>query len=150
MEQLKNVNPTSLDGDSVYDFDIHLPLPTISYILQETGIDLTISTGSTTQANTTIRFMSKTAMNAIKANLPSQARINVEYLIAKSERHRSAFLDVVAYMILAVKGNGIDDLLQSGGTQIDTLNRLAQLQAQANDLLVHRYDFIVDEVRGNY
>lgn len=150
MEQLKNVNPTSLDGDSVYDFDIHLPLPTISYILQETGIDLTISTGSTTQANTTIRFMSKTAMNAIKANLPSQARINVEYLIAKSDRHRSAFLDVVAYMILAVKGNGIDDLLQSGGTQIDTLNRLAQLQAQANDLLVHRYDFIVDEVRGNY
>lgn len=147
---LKNINPTTLDGDSVYNYDLHLPIPTISYIAQETGIDLVVSTGSTTQANATLRFMTKTAMNAIKTNLTSEARITVEYLIAKSERHRSAFLDVVAYLILAVKGNGIDELLKEGDTKITALNRLAQLQAQANDLLVQRYDFHVIDVRDNY
>lgn len=147
---LTNINPTTLDGDSVYNFDLHLPIPTISYILQETGIDLVISTGSTTQANATLRFMTKTAMNAIKTNLTSEARVIIEYLIAKSERHRAAFLDVVAYLILAVKGNGIDELLKEGDTKITALNRLAQLQAQANDLLVQRYDFYVQEPRSNY
>jgi len=147
---LKNINPTTLDGDSVYNYDLHLPIPTISYIAQETGIDLVVSTGSTTQANATLRFMTKTAMNAIKTNLTSEARITVEYLIAKSERHRAAFLDVVAYLILAVKGNGIDELLKEGDTKITALNRLAQLQAQANDLLVQRYDFHVIDVRDNY
>lgn len=147
---LKNVNPTTLDGDSVYNSTLHLPIPTISYIAQETGIDLVVSTGSTTQANATLRFMTKTAMNAIKTNLTSEARITVEYLIAKSAKYRAAFLDVVAYLILAVKGNGIDELLKEGDTKITALNRLAQLQAQANDLLVQRYDFHVIDVRDNY
>ena len=147
---LKNINPTTLDGDSVYNYSLHLPIPTISYIAQETGIDLVVSTGSTTQANATLRFMTKTAMNAIKTNLTSEARITVENLIAKSERHRAAFLDVVAYLILAVKGNGIDELLKEGDTKITALNRLAQLQAQANDLMVQRYDFHVIDVRDNY
>ena len=147
---LKNINPTTLDGDSVYNFTLHLPIPTTSYIAQETGIDLVVSTGSTTQANATLRFMTKTAMNAIKTNLTSEARITVEYLIAKSAKYRAAFLDVVAYLILAVKGNGIDELLKEGDTKITALNRLAQLQAQANDLLVQRYDFHVIDVRDNY
>lgn len=147
---LKNINPTTLDGDSVYNFTLHLPIPTITYIAQETGIDLVVSTGSTTQANATLRFMTKTAMNAIKTNLTSEAKITVEYLIAKSAKYRAAFLDVVAYLILAVKGNGIDELLKEGDTKITALNRLAQLQAQANDLLVQRYDFHVIDVRDNY
>lgn len=147
---LKNVNPTTLDGDSVYNFTLHLPIPTTSYILQETGIDLVVSTGSNAQANATLRFMTKTAMNAIKTNLPAEARLSIEYLIAKNARHRAAFLDVVAYLILAVKGNGIDELLTEGDTKITALNRLAQLQAQANDLLVQKYDFRVIDIRDNY
>ena len=75
---LKNVNPTTLDGDSVYNFTLHLPIPTTSYILQETGIDLVVSTGSNSQANATLRFMTKTAMNAIKTNLTAEARISIE------------------------------------------------------------------------
>lgn len=147
---LTAINPTTLDGDSVYNFTLHLPIPTISYILQETGIDLVVSTGSTSQANATLRFMTKTAMNAIKTNLTSEAKVIVEYLVAKSERHRAAFLDVVAYLILAVKGNGIDELLKEGETQITALNKLAQFQAIANDLMVQRYDFVVDEPRSDY
>jgi len=147
---LKNVNPTTLDGDSVYNFTLHLPIPTTSYILQETGIDLVVSTGSNSQANATLRFMTKTAMNAIKTNLTAEARISIEYLIAKNARHRAAFLDVVAYLILAVKGNGIDELLAGGNTKITALNKLAQLQAQANDLLVQKYDFTVIDIRDNY
>ena len=147
---LKNVNPTTLDGDSVYNFTLHLPIPTTSYILQETGIDLVVSTGSNAQANATLRFMTRTAMNAIKTNLPAEARLSIEYLIAKNARHRAAFLDVVAYLILAVKGNGIDELLTEGDTKITALNRLAQLQAQANDLLVQKYDFRVIDIRDNY
>jgi hypothetical protein len=147
---LTNINPTTLDGDSVYDYNLHLPIPTNTYILQETGIDLILSTGDSVQANATLRFLTKTAMNAIKTNLTAVARINIEYLVAKSARHRAAFLDVVAYLILAVKGNGIEELLKEGDTKITALNRLAQLQAQANDLLVQRYDFVVDNPRSDY
>lgn len=150
MNALKNVNPTTLDGNGVYDYNLHLPIPTKTYILQETGIDLTLATGSEAEADTTLRFLSKTAMAVIKANVPSQAKINVEYLIAKSERHRQAFLDVVAYMILSVRGKGLDTLLDGGKGTLDALSRMARLQAEAHDLLVHRYDFYVDEVRGDY
>jgi len=150
MEQLKNVNPTTLDGNGVYDYNLHLPIPTKTYILQEIGIDLTLATGSEAEADTTLRFLSKTAMAVIKSNIPSQAKINVEYLIAKSEKHRQAFIDVVAYMVLAVRGKGFDSLLDGGKGTLDAISRMARLQAEANDLLVHRYDFVVDEVRGDY
>lgn len=150
MEQLKNVNPTTLDGNSVYDYDLHLPIPTKTFILQETGIDLTLATGSESEADSTLRFLSKTAMAVIKSNVPSQAKLNVEYLIAKSERHRQAFIDVVAYMVLSVRGKGFDTLLDGGKGTLDAISRMARLQAEANDLLVHRYDFYVDEVRGDY
>lgn len=149
-EDLKNVNPTSLDGDSVYDYNLHIPIPTKEYILKETGIDLTLATGSIQEADATLRFMTKTAINAIKANLTSNARNIIEYLIAKSPRHRAGFLDVVAYLILAVKGNGIEELLKEGTTKIQSINKLAQLQAEANNLLVHQYDFYLENIRDNY
>jgi len=85
-QDLKNVNPTSLDGDSVYNYNLHLPIPSKEYIIQETGIDLILATGSIQEADATLRFMTKTAMNAIKANLTSEARNIIEYLIAKSPR----------------------------------------------------------------
>jgi hypothetical protein len=147
---LKTVNPSDLDGNSVYDYNLHLPLPTKTYILQETGIDLTLATGSESEADATIRFISKTAMAVIKDNLPSQAKINIEYLIAKSVRHREAFCNVVAYMILAARGKGLDTLLDGGKGTLDSISRMARLQAEANDLLVHKYDFRVDEVRSDY
>lgn len=147
---LKYVNPDSLNGDSVYDYDLHLPIPTKSFIQREIGIDLTLATGSESQADATLRFLAKTAMNTIKANVPSQAKINVEYLIAKDSRYRQAFNDTVAFLVLTVRGKGIDTLLSEGKGTLDNLSRMARLQAEANDLLVHRYDFFVEEVRGNY
>lgn len=149
-QDLKNVNPTSLDGDSVYNYNLHLPIPSREYIIQETGIDLILATGSIQEADATLRFMTKTAMNAIKANLTSEARNIIEYLIAKSPRHRAGFLDVVAYLILAVKGNGLEELLKEGSTKIHSLNKLAQYQAEANNLLVQRYDFFLENIRDNY
>jgi hypothetical protein len=147
---LKAVSPDTLNGDSIYDYDLHLPIPTKSYIKREVGIDLTLATGSEDDADTTLRFLSKTAMAVIKSNVPSQAKINIEFLIAKSERHREAFLDVIAYLVLSVRGKGIDVLLDGGKTTLDSISRMARLQAEANDLLQQRYDFIVEDVRGDY
>jgi hypothetical protein len=150
MNILDTVNPTSLDGNSVYDFNLHLPIPTKTYILQETGIDLSLAVGSEVEADITLRFLAKTAMAVIKSNIPSQAKLNIEYLIAKSERHREAFCNVVAYMVLSVRGKGLDTLLDGGKGTLDAISRMARLQAEANDLLVHRYDFVVNEVRSDY
>lgn len=150
MIDLKLVNPISLNGDSVYDFDLHLPIPTKSFILREVGVDLTLATGNEQQADATLRFLSKTVMNVIKDNVPSQAKINIEYLIAKSERHRRAFIDTVAFLVLSVRGKGIDVLLNEGKGTLDSISRMARLQAEANDLLTHKYDFFVEEVRVGY
>jgi hypothetical protein len=150
MNILKTVDPSSLDGDSVYDYALHLPIPTKTYILHETGIDLTLATGSEIEADITIRFLSKTAMAVIKSNIPSQAKLHIEYLIAKSVLHREAFCNVVAFMVLAVRGKGLDTLLDGGKGTLDSISRMARLQAEANDLLVHKYDFVVDEVRSDY
>lgn len=150
MTDLKHVNPVSLNGDSVYDFDLHLPIPTKSFVLREVGIDLTLATGNEQQADATLRFLSKTVMNVIKNNIPTQAKINIEYLIAKSERHRRAFIDTVAFLILSVRGKGVDTLLNEGKGTLDSISRMARLQAEANDLLVHKYDFFVEDIRGNY
>jgi hypothetical protein len=150
MEQLRLVNPVSLNGDSVYDFDLHMPIPTKSFIQREIGIDLTLATGSEIQADATVRFLTITAMNVIKNNLPTQAKINIEYLIAKSEKHRKAFISTVAFLVLAVRGKGVDTLLSEGKGTLDSISRMARLQAEANDLLVHRYDFAVEDIRVGY
>lgn len=150
MNELLNINPTTLDGDSVYNFQLHLPIPTRSYIMRETGMDLILATGNEVEADALLRFMSITAMNMIKANVPSNARLNIEFLIAKNKRHREAFLEVVAMMILSAKGKGIDTLLEGGQATIDTLSRIARVQAEANDLLVHHYDFTIKDVRSDY
>lgn len=150
MNELLNINPTTLDGDSVYDYQLHLPIPTRSFVLRETGIDMVLATGSEIEADATIRFMTTTAMNMIKTNVPPQAKINIEFLIAKSTRHRQAFISLVAYMLLAAKGKGIDALLDGGATTIDALARIARIQAEANGLLVHQYDFAVTDVRSDY
>lgn len=150
MTDLKSVNPISLNGDSVYDFDLHLPIPTKSFVLCEVGIDLTLATGSEQQADATLRFLSKTVMNVIKNNIPTQAKINIEYLVAKSQRHRRAFIDTVAFVVLSVRGKGVETLLNEGKGTLDSISRMARLQAEANDLLVHKYDFIVEDIRGDY
>jgi hypothetical protein len=150
MHELKLVNPTSLDGNSVYDFELHLPIPTKSFIQREIGIDLTLATGSEIQADATLRFLSITTMNVIKNNIPSQARLSLEYLVAKDEKYRQAFISTVAFVVLSVRGKGIDVLLNEGKGTLDAISRMARLQAEANDLLTYKYDFIVEAIRDNY
>jgi hypothetical protein len=142
--ELLPINPSSLDGYSVYDYNIHLPLPTFSFILQETGVDLVLATGSEQEAQSVVRFLSQTAMNIIKDNVPPQAKINIEFLIAKSAKHRQAFITMVAYLVLTTRAKGLDDLLAN------TEQIAHMVKIQAHDLLQHKYDFVVDEVRGDY
>lgn len=145
-KDLKQVNPSDLDGYSVYDYELHLPLPTLSFILRETGIDLTLSTGTEQEAQSVVRFLAQTAINTIKEHVPSQARLNIEFLIAKSVEHRRAFITMVAYLVMATRAKGLDDLL----ADTSRVSNLVRIQAQANNLLQHKYDFVVEDVRGDY
>jgi len=142
--ELRTVNPSSLDGFSVYDYNRHIPIPTFSFVIDETGIDLVLATGSEQEAQSVLTFLSQTAMNIIKDNVPPQAKINIEFLVAKSERHRRAFITMVAYLVLTTRSKGLDDLLAN------THQIAHMVKIQAHDLLQHKYDFIVDEVRGDY
>lgn len=148
--ELKHVNPDTLNGQSTYDYNLHLPIPTFSYIRQETGIDLILATGSEQEASATLKFITRTAMNAIKANLITETRNTIEFLIAKSKPHRESFLAVVAYIVLTTKGEGLTNLLKEGDTAIQQLSKVAQLQAEANNLLTQRYNFTVIDVRSDY
>lgn len=147
---LKDINPSTLDGQSVYQYDIHLPIPTYSFIRQETGIDLIVATGSEQEAQATLRFLTRTAMNAIKTNLITETRNTIEFLIAKSVPHRQAFITVVAYLVLATKNEGLTNLIKEGDTTIQQLSKIAQAQAEANGLLNQRYNFTVIDVRSDY
>ncbi len=147
---LYDVNPSSLDGNSVYDFNEHMPFPKIDYVRNETGVDMVVGIGGSTQANATLRFLTKLMMNVIKDSIMPVSRPKVEFLIAKDKQYRKAFEDSVCALILTTRGKGISELLESGGLEKASLAKI--VQATASILFTNQYNFYLHDtqIRSGY
>lgn len=98
---------------SVYDMDSHLPYPSLGYILQETGENITENqAGSVEKANAFVRQMTKTAWLLLKEGKILDTQNKLEYLIATNEEYRLAFLDYVCSFIYDLYYGGIDNVLK--------------------------------------
>ncbi len=148
-------NPKDLDKNiSVYDFDNHLPIPTLSYFKKTTGEDLTIELGIDAQKATAILFKhTKDAMNILLAGKLIDDRKVVEYLIATREDYRMDFVNYACVYIASTLVNGDEALNETGETK-DPLSRLpqsAQNAIKASKLNIARFDQITKiEVITNY
>ena len=149
--ELLSVNPTDLDGTtSTYDYEEHMPFPTLDYIKQQINIDMVDGTGSTLNAQATVRYMSKIVLNIIYDFIAYESRNKLEFLIAKSERYRKAFIDTVCAMLLTTRGKGIAELLESGKLGKESVSKVAQ--AMGSILFTNQYNFILtnDQIRSGY
>lgn len=151
MTDLLNVNPTNLDGtSSIYNYDEHMPFPTLDYIKKQINIDMSEGTGGTLNAEATVRYMSKIILNIIYDSIAYESRNKLEFLIAKSERYRKAFIDTVCAMLLTTRGKGIAELLDSGKLGKESVSKVAQ--AMGSILFTNQYQFVLtqDQIRSDY
>lgn len=82
------MTPKELDGLSVYDKSIHMPIPTMDFIYDTTGIDIQVA-GTTVENERQIRSLTIKAYNHLMKF--KRDKIALEYLIAKDKEFRSAF-----------------------------------------------------------
>lgn len=113
------MNPTQLDGTtSKYDYNLHMPIPTLSFIADETGENMVINTGSEQKARALVKKYTKIAFNLIMSTKIQQTRNDLEYLIATNAEYRYAFISFVAGLISDIYVAGDEALLLASGVDI--------------------------------
>jgi len=144
--------PADLNGsESVYNQALHLPIPTIQFVLTETGLDLTDAAGGETKANALLRFFSVTMMDAIKENLIQETKQKIEYLIAKTPRYRREFISLVATAVFTTHLAGLD-VFNPTGDILDKVSSVTRARAKASDLTTQRWAFTLlqEDIRSDY
>lgn len=152
INELIDVNPASLDDDTnAYSMKDHLPIPTFTHVFDETGIDMLMGIGEL-EATPVLKYMTKFTMNILKSLVYPPSRNVLEFLIAKSDKHRKGFIDTVCTLISTTRGKGISDFLATGQLSQNDLPKVVQASAEANGLLVEKYshELQADQIRVDY
>jgi hypothetical protein len=91
-------------------------------------------------------------MNILKSLVYPPSRNVLEFLVAKSSKHRQGFIDTVCTVISTTRGNGIADFLATGTLSQADLPKVVQVSAEANGLLVERYnhELQAEQIRVDY
>ncbi len=92
---------------SVYDFNLHLPIPTLEKLRAETGIDLLTFTGTEIKAIADIKMNAIKAKNILMGSKTRNSASDMEYLIAINETYRSDFISYVCSFIYDILFNGL-------------------------------------------
>ena len=153
MEELRYVVPTDLNDDKgYYEIESHIHIPTYNYILRKTAVDVLRGVGDETEAKATVRYLAELSMNMLKSLIPPISRPMLEYLCAKDEEKRQAFLDVVCAVIATTRGKGLGELLNDGEFTQASLPKTVQMTAVGNGLLVKFYTRNLPQewIRENY
>jgi hypothetical protein len=150
MNEFLDVNPSNLDGESIYDYNEHLPFPTLNYIEKETGINLMTAIKSEQETYAFVRMMTKLTRDLIFGAIKSETRPKLEYLIAKSEDYRKSFIDMVCGMIFITRIKGLESVLVTGEIGIKELPKM--VQAKGYMMFTNQYRFILtkDQIRSDY
>ena len=103
------MTPTDLDKTtSVYDYDTHTPYPTIQFILNQTGEDMTMLAGNQIKAKAEIRQLTDEVKAVLFRNKLRNTYNDLEYLIATRADFRHDFIKTVA-QILYQEYNNVND-----------------------------------------
>lgn len=122
MTKLELKNPEELDGlDSTYDFKLHMPIPSLDFIRQETGEDLIILSGTESKAKAHVKNLTKLAMSYVLADKIRNTRYKLEYLIAKNAEYRYAFLNFVAQIVFEVINSSALETYLSNAKDLDNM-----------------------------
>lgn len=139
VETYREIDVTSLDDETnTYSLKDHMPLPTIEYIFNQTGIDMRLGVGDDT-VDQVLLYITKFTMNTIKSLVPSPTQNMLEFLIAKSSDYRKGFVDTVCAVISTTRGKGLTDFLSNGYMGGQDLPKIVQVTAKANGLLFPYY-----------
>ena len=92
---------------SVYDFNLHLPVPTLEKLRAETGVDLLTFTGTEAKAKADMKMNAIKAKNILMGSKTRNSASDMEYLIATSETYRSDFVSYVCSFIYDILFNGL-------------------------------------------
>jgi len=137
------INPKDLDKNiSTYDFDNHIPVPSLSYFKKTTGEDLQLALGlDAAKANAVMFSHTKDAMNILLAAKLSADRKVIEYLIATNPDHRMDFVNYVCAYVKSTLVTGDEALMETGETNdpIDSLPKVAQNAIKGTKLNIERY-----------
>ena len=146
------MNPTALDkSTSVYDYDLHMPIPTLSFIAAETGEDMIINIGNEAKAMALVRKYTKIAYNLLMSTKIQQTRNDMEFLIATNPEYRLAFISFVAGLISDMYVAGDEAMLLADGVNIAehlTLSTRALLEGGL--LSISRFTFMRYNYREGY
>ena len=82
------MTPKDLDGNSIYNKSLHMPIPTMDDIFSVTGIDIQIA-GTTQENDRQIQSLTIKAYNHLMSKKRDKRAL--EYLIAKDRDFRDAF-----------------------------------------------------------
>jgi uncharacterized tellurite resistance protein B-like protein len=96
------MTPTELDNNkSKYDYDNHVPYPTITFIQSETGENLNILSGSELRAKAEIKQITDEFKQEL-FNMKLRETFNtIEYLVAFKKEWRHEFIKSIANVIYA-------------------------------------------------
>ncbi len=92
---------------SVYDFNLHLPVPTLEKLRAETGIDLLTFTSTETKARADMKMNAIKAKNILMGSKMRNSANDMEYLIATNETYRNDFVSYVCSFIYDILFNGL-------------------------------------------
>lgn len=92
---------------SVYDFNLHLPVPTLEKFRAETGIDLLTFTGTEIKAKADMKMNAIKAKNILMGSKMRNSANDMEYLIATNETYRNDFVSYVCSFIYDILFNGL-------------------------------------------
>lgn len=130
MEQLIRDKVIELDGltGSEYDFNSHLPYPTIQKIYDDIGINLTLLEGSSYQAESKIKLFVRKAFQILNYGKTEKTNRDLEYMIATELHFRTSFVEYVINLIgdIFVSGNK-SILMSSEAESAEELRQRARL-----------------------
>lgn len=98
---------------SVYDFNLHMPVPTLEKLRAETGIDLLAFTGNETKAKADLKMHTLTAKNILMGSKTRNSASDIEYLIATNETYRNDFISYVCSFVYDILFNGLLEKLNN-------------------------------------
>lgn len=139
-------NPSDLDGlNSKYDYDLHLPIPTVDFIKQETGEDLILLAGNETKAKAFLRQIANFTMSFVKRDRSKETAYKLEYLIAKNKEYRHAFIMFVSNIVFEIiNSQAMETYLTSGKNIDDMFTGLTKTQYEGSILNVYYFTEYLD------
>jgi hypothetical protein len=132
-----------LTSISTYDINTHTPYPTLAYIKEETGEDMTLNEGgNSSRAKALSKQVTDYAYLILKETKDSLDTINrLEYKIATDEAYRLSFLKYVCAVISAMYVIGSDFLYHDNGKKgLDRLPPIVRPYITGSILSVGKFE----------